>query len=185
MLIAPFLGMPLPLLPLQILWINLVTDGLPSLALAVEPAERDVMRRAPRDPKESIFGQGLGVYIIWVGLLMALSALAMGWWAWRIRDPGWQTMVFTVVTMSQLFQCLAVRSRESTFRIGFHTNPALLGTFFLTLALQMAVIYVPFLNGVFKTVPLSLRDLGISMGLSTLTFWAVEVEKLVQRARAR
>lgn len=186
MLIAPFLGMPLPLLPLQILWINLVTDGLPSLALSIEPAERDVMKRPPRSPRESIFGQGLGVFIIWVGLLMAVVSLGMGFWAWRGSDPGWRTMVFTVVTMSQLFQSLAVRtSRDSVFRVGFHTNPAMLGTFFLTLALQLAVIYLPFLQGVFRTVPLSPRDLGISLVLSTSVFWAVELDKLRLRAQDR
>jgi len=183
MLIAPFLGMPLPLLPLQILWINLVTDGLPSLALSIEPAERDVMRRPPRNQKENIFGEGLGVFIIWVGLLMAVVSLGMGFWSWRGGDPGWRTMIFTVVTMSQLFQSLAVRSnRDSIFRIGFHTNPAMLGTFFVTLALQMAVIYLPFLQGIFRTVPLSPRDLGISFILSTSVFWVVELDKLVARA---
>jgi Ca2+-transporting ATPase len=186
MLIAPFLGMPLPLLPLQILWINLVTDGLPSLALAVEPPERDVMKRPPRNPRESIFGEGLGFYVIWVGLFMALVSLGLGFWAWRSGDPGWRTMVFMVVTMSQLFQSLAVRSsRDSTFRIGFQSNPALLGTFFLTLALQLAVVYVPFLQRVFATTSLSARDLGISLLLSSSLFWAVEFEKLLRRSRSR
>jgi Ca2+-transporting ATPase len=186
MLIAPFLGMPLPLLPLQILWINLVTDGLPSLALSIEPAERDVMKRPPRNPRENIFGQGMGVFIIWLGLLMAVVSLGMGYWQWRGGDPGWRTMVFTVVTMSQLFQSLAIRSsRDSIFQIGFHTNPAMLGTFFLTLALQLAVIYLPFLQVIFKTVPLSAGDLGISLGLSTSLFWAVELDKLRLRAGDR
>jgi len=186
MLIAPFLGMPLPLLPLQILWINLVTDGLPSLALSIEPAERDVMRRPPRSPRESIFGQGLGVHIIWVGMLMGIVSLGMGWRAFRAGDPAWQTMVFMTVTMSQLFQSLAVRSqRDSVFRIGFHTNPALAGTVVLTLLLQLAVVYLPFLQGIVRTVPLSPRDLAISLGLSTSVFWAVELDKLFGRARER
>ncbi len=186
MLIAPFLGMPLPLVPLQILWINLVTDGLPSLALAVEPPERDVMTRPPRNPRESIFGQGLAVHIIWVGLLMGVVSIGMGWRAFRAGDPSWQTMVFMTVTMSQLFQSLAVRSqRDSVFRIGFHTNPALAGTVVVTLLLQLAVIYLPFLQSVFRTVPLSARDLGISLALSTGVFWAVELDKLVLRARER
>ena len=186
MLIAPFLGMPLPLVPLQILWINLVTDGLPSLALAVEPPERDVMTRPPRNPRESIFGQGLAVHIIWVGLLMGVVSIGMGWRAFRAGDPSWQTMVFMTVTMSQLFQSLAVRShRDSIFRIGFHTNPALAGTVVVTLLLQLAVIYLPFLQGVFRAVPLSARDLAISLALSTSVFWAVELDKLVLRARER
>jgi len=186
MLIAPFLGMPLPLLPLQILWINLVTDGLPSLALSIEPPERDVMRRPPRDPRESIFGQGLGIHIIWVGLLMGVVSIGMGWRAFRAGDPAWQTMVFMTVTMTQLFQSLAVRSqRDSIFRIGFHTNPALAATVVGTLALQLAVVYVPFAQSIFRTVPLSPRDLGISLALSTSVFWAVELDKLLLRLRER
>jgi len=95
-------------------------------------------------------------------------------------------MVFTVVTMSQLFQSLAVRSnKDSIFRLGFHTNPAMLGTFFLTLVLQLAVIYLPFLQGIFRTAPLSLRDLGISLVLSTSVFWAVELDKLRLRIQDR
>jgi P-type Ca2+ transporter type 2C len=186
MLIAPFLGMPLPLLPLQILWINLVTDGLPSLALSIEPAERDVMKRPPRNPRESIFGQGLGIHIIWVGLLMGVVSIGMGWRAFRAGDPAWQTMVFMTVTMTQLFQSLAVRSqRDSIFRIGFHTNPALAATVVGTLLLQLAVVYLPFAQNVFKTVPLSPRDLGISLALSTSVFWAVELDKLRLRAKDR
>jgi len=186
MLIAPFLGMPLPLLPLQILWINLVTDGLPSLALSIEPPERDVMRRPPRDPRESIFGQGLGIHIIWVGLLMGVVSIGMGWRAFRAGDPAWQTMVFMTVTMTQLFQSLAERSqRDSVFRIGFHTNPALAATVVGTLALQLAVVYVPFAQSIFRTVPLSPRDLGISLALSTSVFWAVELDKLLLRLRER
>ena len=193
MLIAPFLGMPLPLLPLQILWINLVTDGLPSLALSVEPPERGVMKRPPRDPKQNIFAEGLGVYIIWVGLLMAAASLGAGWWYWRAAGhpehadaaSTWQTVLFFTVTMSQLFQSLAVRSRESVFRIGFHTNPALAATVAGTLLLQLAVVYLPFCRSIFKTVPLSPRDLAISLALSTSVFWAVELDKLLRRARER
>ncbi|MCX6844750.1 MAG: cation-translocating P-type ATPase [candidate division WOR-3 bacterium] len=186
MLAAPLLGMPLPLLPLQILWINLVTDGLPSLALSVERPEHDVMKRPPNDPRGSIFGQGLGVHIIWVGFLMAAAALGMGYWAWRNGDPGWRTMVFTTVTLSQLFHTLVIRSfRVSIFHLGFFSNPALAGTILATLALQMAVVYVPFLQGVFKTVAMAPRDLLISLLLSFTVFWGVELEKFILRARDR
>jgi Ca2+-transporting ATPase len=151
------------------------------------------MTRPPRDPKQSIFAGGLGVYIIWVGLVMAAASLVSGWWFWRAAGrpaptddaTTWQTALFFTVTMSQLFQSLAVRSRESVFRIGFRSNPALLWTFVLTLALQLAVTYIPFLQGVFNTVTLSPRDLGICLGLSTLTFWVVELEKLFRRRRQR
>jgi Ca2+-transporting ATPase len=102
MLLAPFLGMPLPLLPLQILWINLVTDGLPGLALTVEPAERGTMRRSPYHPQENIFRRGMGRDILWIGLLMGLVSLGMGYWAWTTGHSTWQTMVFTTLTLSQM-----------------------------------------------------------------------------------
>ncbi|MDD3826793.1 MAG: cation-translocating P-type ATPase [Anaerolineae bacterium] len=184
MLLAPFLGMPLPLLPLQILWVNLVTDGLPGLALAVEPAERLTMRRPPHDPQESIFGRGLGVYVLWVGLLMGLVSLGLGFWAWGTDRPNWQTMVFTTLTLSQMGNVLALRSnRESLFTLGLLSNKPLLGAVALTFVLQMAVVYVPFLQDLFNTSALSPADLGISLLLSTVVFWAVELEKLLARRR--
>ncbi|MEO0070877.1 MAG: cation-translocating P-type ATPase [candidate division WOR-3 bacterium] len=182
MLIAPFFGMPFPLLPLQILWINLVTDGLPGIALGVEPAERDVMHRPPRRPNESIFAQGMAFSIIWSGLLLAAVSVGVGFFSWRAGNATWRTMVFTTLTMAQLCQSLALRSqRDSLFKIGLFTNPGLIGVFLLTLALQMAVIYLPFLQAVFKTVPLSVKELTLTLGFSTLVFWAVELEKLIRR----
>jgi Ca2+-transporting ATPase len=182
MLIAPFLGMPLPLLPLQILWINLVTDGLPGLALTQEPAERGTMRRAPYNPQESIFGRGLARDILWVGLLMALVSLGIGYWAWSDGNPAWQTIIFTTLVVSQLGNALALRSeRDSLFRIGLFSNRAMLGTVLLTFALQLAVIYVPFLQAIFKTQALSASELAITLVLSTVVFWGLEIEKLVMR----
>jgi Ca2+-transporting ATPase len=185
MLLAPFLGMPLPLLPLQILWVNLVTDGLPGLALTLEPAERDTMRRPPYHPRESIFGRGMGRDILWVGLLMGLVSLGMGFWAWRSDRPDWQTMVFTTLTLSQMGNALAIRSdRDSLFKIGLLSNKALLGAVLLTFVLQMGVVYVPFLQDLFKTDPMPLADLVISLILSTVVFWGVELDKwLLRRGR--
>ncbi len=178
MLLAPFLGMPLPLLPLQILWINLVTDGLPGLAMTVEPSERDVMRRPPYPPRMHIFARGLGHDIIWVGLLMGFASLALGFWAWYAGHMTWQTMVFTTLTLSQMGNALALRSeRDSLFSIGLLSNKALLAAVLLTLVLQLAVVYVPFLQGIFHTVALPLEDLLISLVLSTVVFWAVELRK--------
>jgi Ca2+-transporting ATPase len=186
MLVAPFLGMPLPLLPLQILWVNLVTDGLPGLALGIEPPEPDVMSRSPYDPKESFFGRGLGWQIVWIGVLMGLVSLGLGFWLWSVDHPYWQTMVFTTLTLSQMGNALAIRSRrESIFKIGFLSNKALLGAVALTLVLQLAVIYVPFLQDFFNTDALSLRDLGLSLVLSTVVFWAVEAAKWIGRMRSR
>ena len=145
MLLAPFLGMPLPLLPLQILWVNLVTDGLPGLALTVEPAERDTMQRPPHPPKESIFGRGMARDILVVGLLMGLVSLGVGFFAWLRGDPAWQTMAFTTLTMAQMGNALAVRSERYTlWQIGLLSNRLILGAVLLTLILQMAVVYLPF-----------------------------------------
>ncbi len=185
MLLAPFLGMPLPLLPLQILWVNLVTDGLPGLALAVEPAERDTMRRPPYHPKENIFGRGMGRHILWVGLLMGLVSLAMGYWAWSTGHPGWQTMVFTTLTLSQMGHALAIRSgRDSLFQVGLLSNKPLLGAVLLTFILQLAVVYLPFMQEIFKTTSLPPGDLAVSLLLSTVVFWGVELEKWWLRRRA-
>ena len=185
MLLAPFLGMPLPLLPLQILWINLVTDGLPGLALTVEPAEQDTMRRPPFHPRESIFGRGMGRHILWVGLLMGVVSLGMGYWAWQADRATWQTMLFTTLTLSQMGHALAVRSgRDSLFKIGLLSNKALLGAVLLTFVLQMAVVYAPFMQTLFKTVSLSPGELTISLALSTVVFWGVELEKRLLRRRA-
>jgi Ca2+-transporting ATPase len=183
MLLAPLAGMPLPLLPLQILWINLVTDGLPGLALGVEPPERDTMSRAPYHPQESIFGRGLGWHVAWVGLLMGLVSLGMGYWTWHAGWDNWQTMLFTTLTLSQMGHALAVRSRESLFQVGLLSNKALLGAVLLTFGLQMAVVYVPFLQNLFKTDGLSLAELVLSLILSTVVFWGVELEKWLMRRR--
>ena len=176
--LAPFLGLPIPLLPIHILWINLVTDGLPGLALAAERAERNVMQRPPRLPSESIFAHGMWQHMVWVGLTMGAVCLLLQ--AWSINHSGahWQTMVFTVLCLSQLGHALAIRSeRDSTFRLGFWSNPILMATVLFTLGLQLATIYVPALNPVFKTAPLDWDELAICLILSTVVFFAVEAEK--------
>lgn len=178
MLVTPFFGMPLPLLPLQILWMNLVTDGLPALALAVEPPESDTMSRPPRPPGESLFARGLGRQIVWVGLLMGFISLAIGYGYWHAHNPAWQTMVFTTLTLSQMANVMAIRSeRRSLFKIGLKSNMPLLGAVGLTIVLQLALIYVPFLQSIFKTVALPVPDLLLALAVSSVIFWAVELEK--------
>ena len=183
--LAPFLGLPIPLLPLHILWINLVTDGLPGLALAAEPAEKGIMQRPPRPPREGMFAHGLGAHILWVGLLMAGVSLLTQAWAYHSGSRHWQTMVFTVLALSQMGHVLAIRSeRDSLFRLGLFSNRPLIGAVVLTFALQLATIYVPALNPVFKTEPLTAAELAISLILSSVVFVAVEIEKgLVRRGR--
>ena len=176
--LAPFLGMPIPLLPIHILWINLVTDGLPGLALAVEPEEKGLMERPPRPPRESVFAQGMWQDILWLGLLMGGVALATQAWAYRTGHAHWQTMVFTVLTLSQMGNVLALRSeRASFFQLGPWSNLPLLGAVVLTFALQMATIYIPAFNPIFKTEPLDLAELLLCLALSSIVFIAVEIEK--------
>jgi Ca2+-transporting ATPase len=180
--LAPFLGLPIPLLPIHILWINLVTDGLPGLALAAERAERDVMRRPPRRPDESLFAHGMWQHIVWVGLTMGAVCLWLQAWSLSHSGGHWQTMVFTVLCLSQLGHALAIRSeRDSTFRLGFWSNPLLMVTVLATLALQLATIYVPAANEVFKTEPLGWDELALCLVLSSLVFFAVEAEKWAVR----
>ena len=180
--LAPFLGLPIPLLPIHILWINLVTDGLPGLALAAEPSEKGIMNKPPRHPQESIFAHKLGTHIIWVGLLMGVVSIFTQAWSLKTGHAHWQTMVFTVLCLSQMGHVLAIRSEnESLFSQGMLSNKPLAGAFSLTLILQMATIYVPFLNPVFRTQPLSLNELLITFGLSSIVFFAVEAEKWWKR----
>ncbi len=180
--LAPFLGLPIPLLPIHILWINLVTDGLPGLALANERAERNVMQRPPRPPQESIFAHGMWQHMLWVGLLMGAVSLLTQAWAIHIGSAHWQSMVFTVLTLSQLGHVLAIRfERESLFTQGVLSNPALIAALLLTFALQMAVLYVPWLNPVFKTEPLGLGEMAFCLAMSSIVFIAVEIEKWLVR----
>lgn len=180
--LAPFLGLPIPLLPIHILWINLVTDGLPGLALAAEPAERDVMRRPPRAPDESIFARGMWQHIVWVGLTMGAVCLILQAWTFHSGNAHWQTMVFTVLCLSQLGHALAIRSeRDSLFTLGLRSNRILLFTIVGMLGLQLATIYIPALNAVFKTQPLNWQELIVCLLLSSVVFFAVEAEKWLIR----
>ena len=183
-LLAPFFGMPLPLLPLQILWINLVTDGLPALALSVEPAERNTMTRPPVPPTESILGRGLLSQVIWGGLVLGMAPLAMGYYYHAAGDPGWQTMVFTTLTLSQLALVLSIRSeRDSFFSIGAFTNVPLLFVVFLTFLLQMMATYTPFWQDLLKTRALTGRELLVSLAVALVPFVMDEARKTVVRRR--
>jgi Ca2+-transporting ATPase len=182
--LAPILGLPLPLQPIQILWMNLVTDSLPALALAVEPAEGEVMKRPPRDPREGIFAHGLGVFCIWVGLLMAAVCIGVQYTEVKSGNDDWETMVFTVIVWGQLTTALAVRSeKESLFKLGLFTNKAMLGAIVVGVVLQLAVIYVPFLNPIFDTKPLTAGELLLCTALSFIPFVAIELEKFVKRKK--
>jgi Ca2+-transporting ATPase len=180
--LAPFVGLPIPLLPIHILWINLVTDGLPGLALAVEPEERGIMQRPPRPPQESIFAHGMWQHMLWIGLLIGGLSILSQALALHNGSSHWQTIVFTVLTLSQLAQALAIRSeRDSLFTIGLTSNLPLLGAIILTIALQLAIIYTPFLQSIFKTQALSLTELGLCFIPPLVVFAVVECEKWLAR----
>mgnify|MGYP001472098319 CR=1 FL=1 len=181
MLLAPFLGKPLPLLPLQLLWLNLLTDGLLGLGLGVEPAERDTMRRPPYSPQENIFSRNVGKQIAWVGVLIGTLTLSVGALYFYTGRENWQTMIFATLAFSQLWQALGTRSTRESFFADPFSNPLLLGMAALVFGLQVAVIYTPFLQNVFQTTALTLTDFLISLVLSSLVLVAIELEKFLAR----
>lgn len=177
MLVAPFLGMPLPLLPIHILWINLVTDGLPGLALALEQPERGIMQRKPISPRESIFSRGLGVDIVWVGCLLGILSLAVGYWGFIVGEElaTWRTMVFTTLTFAQMGNALSIRSSDDLLvTIGVFSNRLMIGAVILTVILQMMLLYVPFFQRIFDVAPLSWLEILVCFVLSWILFSAVE-----------
>ena len=179
---APLLGLPNPLLPIHILWINLVTDGLPGLALSAEKAEKNIMSRPPRRTNESLFSDGIGIHIIWVGIFMAAVTLGTQAWSIKTENSHWQTMVFTVLSLAQLGHVMAIRSDyEYIHKKGFFSNLPLVGAIIFTFLLQLGIIYLPIANDLFKTQPLSLTELLSCIGLASTVFFAVEIEKWVRR----
>jgi len=191
MLLAPFLGLPIPLTALQILWINLLTDGLPGLALGIEPAAPDTMERPPHPPNESVLARGLGSYILWVGPLLGIVALLPGLLdqfvlGFHLEGAVWQTMVFSTLCLAQMGNALAIRSdRLNLTQLGLFTNPALIGSIVLTFALQVAVIYVPFMQNIFSTVALTAPQFVFSLALSSVVLIVVELVKWIRQLRER
>ncbi len=182
------LGWKLPLLPAQILWINLVTDGLPALALGVEPAEPGVMKRPPRDPNESIFARGMGPFILWVGVYMAVCALGLFWYIFNITGDvaAARTACFAVLAFLQMANVMAIRSEsEPLWRIGIFSNPQLLGAVLLTMIFQFAVTYVPWLQGILHTTDLSPSHMGLCLLVGFSLYWVVELEKSLRHRGER
>ncbi|HZG40343.1 MAG TPA: cation transporting ATPase C-terminal domain-containing protein, partial [Nodosilinea sp.] len=186
---APIMGLGgVPLSPLQILWMNLVTDGVPALALAMEPAEPNVMQRPPHNPRESIFARGLGSYMVRVGILLAVLTIGLMGWAYRYTTapgyPGhpdtWKTMVFTTLCLAQMGHALAARSdTRLTAQLNPLSNPYVWGAVLLTTALQVLLLYVSPLAQFFGLHSLSAMELAICFGFSALMFVWLEAEKLV------
>jgi P-type Ca2+ transporter type 2C len=185
---AVALGLPLPLLAVQILWMNLVTDGLPALALGVEPAERGLMRRRPERPGGPLLRAGAIRDLLIEAALMAGATLAAVWLALWQGQPVEvaRTMAFTTLVLAQLWQALNCRSEGiSLLRLGLAGNPRLLLAVTLAALLQVAVVYLPLAWPIFRTEPLSLEQLGLCLVLAALVWPAVELRKLVFGLRAR
>lgn len=179
LLLGPMIGLPVALLPIHILWINLVSDGLPAISLSFEKGEKDIMNRPPRPPQQSVFANGRGLHMIWVGMLMAGIALSAQ--AWAINNGlHWQTIVFNVLCLSQMGHVMAIRSdNQSLFRAGLFSNKPLIGAVFIALLLQIVVTYTPFLQPIFQTESLTLHEFLVVGALSSIVFFAVEIEKAV------
>ncbi|HJT37419.1 MAG TPA: cation-translocating P-type ATPase [Actinomycetota bacterium] len=185
MLLAPLFGLPLALLRAQILWINLVTHGLPGLALATEAPEPDALSRPPRAPNETLFARGLWQRVLVFGALTGLLSLGLGVWAHASGRP-WRTMIFTSLALLQLGNAMAVRSdRQSLFRLGVFSNRLLAGAVFGTTALQVSLPYLGPIRSFLGISRLSAADLAIAIGVSTLGFASIEMEKAIGRVRAR
>jgi P-type Ca2+ transporter type 2C len=182
MVLSQLAGMPMPLTTIQILWMNLVTDGVPGLALALEPSEPDTMRRPPFDPNESLFSRGIGRHALTIGVLMAALAFGVGYWGWISNRPAWGTMVFVTLTLAQLGHALSARSNlDSAFRLGLRTNPLMIAALATTFALQLLVVYVPVSQRLFGLVRPSPAELLICLVASTTIFFASEKEKALRR----
>ncbi len=185
LLLGPMIGLPVALLPIHILWINLVSDGLPAISLSFEKAEKDIMNRPPRPPQQTVFANGRGMHMIWVGILMAGISLSAQAWAIN-NNLHWQTIVFNVLCLSQMGHVLAIRSeKQSLFSIGIFSNKPLIGAVLIALLLQFIITYTPFLQPIFQTESLSLYEFVIVGAASSLVFFAVEIEKIVSRRREK
>ncbi|MEH1900076.1 MAG: cation-translocating P-type ATPase [Nostoc sp.] len=188
---APLIGLGgVPLTPLQILWMNLVTDGLPALALAVEPPEPDVMQRPPFSPRESIFARGLGSYMIRIGIIFAIITITLMWWAYQHTHApeyqgdhdAWKTMVFTTLCIAQMGHAIAIRSNNRlTIEMNPFSNIFVLAAVVVTTILQLMLVYVPPLRDFFGTHYLNLQELGVCIGFSALMFMWIEAEKIFLR----
>ena len=185
MLLAPFVGTNVPLLPLQLLWLNVLTDGLLGLGLGVERPEPGIMGRSPDSPKAPVLSRRAIFHVVWVGSMIAALGLGVGWaYDFQGRLPQWQTMIFTTLAFAQVFQALAVRSTsESSLSSSPAGNPLLFGMILLVVASQLLVIGLAPLRAFFHVEPLGLNDLLVCVGLSSLVLLAIEFEKAINYRR--
>jgi len=187
MFVASLIGWPIPLLPIHILWVNLVTDGLPALALGVDPTAKDIMNRSPRNPQEKVITKDRARQILSQGSFIAFCSLLAFCFVLFIENEGigrGRTAAFIVLACAQLFHALNCRNQnESIFKIGFFSNPKLIGAICISFLLQMAVVYVPFLSKIFKTEPLGVFDWIMVVCVSSFPLWAMETVKALKRRK--
>ena len=185
MLFAALLGLPLPLLPIQILWMNLVTDGIPALALAVDPKAPDLMKRPPRRPEARLLDGGRLLAIGGEGLMLGLIALgAFSYSLYGLHQELDQarTVAFTVMVVAQLVHVFNCRSeRLSLFQLGVGTNRPLVWAFVLSVVVQVAVLTVPAVATIFKVAPLPIEDWALMGGMGLLPFLIMEAIKVLRR----
>ena len=184
MLVGPFLGNSIPLLPLQLLWLNLLTDGLLGLGLGLEPSEKNIMKRPPCSPKENIFNRAMGIQTAITGTAIGLVSLAVGMWYFHAGDSKWQTMIFTILAVAQIFQALASRSLTgSFFKTGFSGNRILQGMIISVIILQLAAIYIPSVSYFFHTEILSAVDLLVCTAAGIAVFFCIEIQKCLLKLK--
>ena len=186
--LSPMLGFSIPLLPIHILWINLVTDGLPGLALVAEPAEKDIMNRPPRPPKENLFAEGMIARILLTGTVMALTAIFIQWWAvqrgYDVKTQ--QTMVFTTLCFVQLGNALSVRSvYHLMFSSRIFANRGMWGAILLTVILQLMIIYVPFFQSIFRTTAFAWDTIAIILIATLGCVLCIEFVKYLNKRKYR
>jgi Ca2+-transporting ATPase len=192
---AIVIGFKLPLVATQILWVNLVTDGLPAIALGFEPAEPGVMDRPPRPPKESIFARGVGIHVLWAGFWMGMVTLIsfiymLDKYGGEIWDPldadltMARSMAFFVLATTQVFHVTAIHAgHASFFKAPVWRNRILMFAIALTIALQVGAIYLPFMNTLLDTEPLELEEFALAFVFAASILPAVEIEKAFWRRR--
>jgi len=175
------MGLPLPLIALQILWVNLTTDGLPALALGVDPPDPDLMERRPRDPKESVFTKKVQWYIGALAVNMFVGVLPVFYWYWQSEGlVKAQTMVLVTIILFEMFNAFNSRSeRHSIFKLGWFSNKWLVWAVLSSLFMMVLVLYVPYLGLLFHTVPLEFTDWMVALGVSCSALVFVELYKLI------
>lgn len=184
-LLLPFLGLPMPLTPLQLLWLNLLTDGLLGLGMGVERSEPDVMKRPPIVSGSQIFDASTIRYVLFAGSLIGVSCMALTWMVWQADGP-WQTVLFVSLALAQVAQAMALRSFNCSFySMGMFSNPLLLAMAMTVVLLQVVAVYLPAVQGFFRTVALDGMLLLLTVAPALAVFALLETDKWVARLRQK